>query len=427
MLPPSKSLTDSQLPMSLKQGGTCPVSEGDMVRVWSNSRGLWLDDGLVLKVADVDLFDDAGTTVPAGSVHVIYEGGRHTKWIPRAQVPAVLKPHSSAGGPLLPSDDSEDDQGKSPQKDGSRSKDGCMGVIYKRFRSLSRPGSSKASLPQAHGASQLAYASAEAWTAMRVGKAHDIGQRPSMEDAFVHVPRLTSKPEGDFVAVYDGHGGVECVNVVKDQLHNVLVNSLRKFDGAVEQALYEAFVQTDERIKKCQVMRTGCTACCCYFQRTAGVTTLYTANVGDTRAVLCRGGAAKRLTAASDHRPSDPGERSRVEKAGGCITRGRVWGCLAVTRALGDHNLKEAGVQSAITCTPEISKETLTFKDEFVILACDGLWDVVSEQEAVNMVRKSKKGREHTAQLATELARELVQFAMKRGTTDNVTCSVVLP
>jgi protein phosphatase PTC1 len=98
---------------------------------------------------------------------------------------------------------------------------------------------------------------------------------------------------------------------------------------------------------------------------------LYTANAGDARAVLCRGGRALRLT--YDHRGDDRLEARRIQDLGGFTMSGRVHGALAVTRSLGDPGLKEF-----VICAPFTSRVPLTDEDEFLILACDGVCNFVS-------------------------------------------------
>jgi len=137
---------------------------------------------------------------------------------------------------------------------------------------------------------------------------------------------------------------------------------------------------------------------------------LYTANVGDARAVLCSAGEAIRLT--HDHKGSDKGEVKRIKEAGGFVLNNRVNGVLAVTRSLGDSAMKEFVVGTPYTTTVE-----LTDADEFLILACDGLWDVLKDQEAVDLVRK-----ETNAQKASEM---LVKHALDNYSQDNVTVLVV--
>lgn len=137
---------------------------------------------------------------------------------------------------------------------------------------------------------------------------------------------------------------------------------------------------------------------------------LYSANCGDARAVLCRAGKAVRLS--YDHKGSDKQEAKRITDAGGFVMSGRVNGVLAVTRSLGDSSMKEFVVGSPYTTETELCDA-----DEFLIIACDGLWDITGDQGAIDLIRHVKD-----AQQASEI---LVNHALSRQSNDNVTVLVV--
>ncbi|OBT62278.1 hypothetical protein VE03_08573 [Pseudogymnoascus sp. 23342-1-I1] len=138
---------------------------------------------------------------------------------------------------------------------------------------------------------------------------------------------------------------------------------------------------------------------------------LYTANVGDARIVLCRNGRALRLS--YDHKGSDSSEGDRIISAGGLILNNRVNGVLAVTRALGDAYMKDLVTGHPYTTETVIQPDL----DEFIILACDGLWDVCSDQEAVDLVRN--------VQDPVIASKQLVDHALARFSTDNLSCMIV--
>nr|KMM72002.1 protein phosphatase 1K [Coccidioides posadasii RMSCC 3488] len=138
---------------------------------------------------------------------------------------------------------------------------------------------------------------------------------------------------------------------------------------------------------------------------------LYTANVGDARIILCRNGKALRLS--YDHKGSDENEGMRITNAGGLILNNRVNGVLAVTRALGDSYMKDLVTGHPFTTETVIQPEA----DEFLILACDGLWDVCTDQEAVDLIRNA-----HDPQEASKI---LVDHALSQFSTDNLSCMVV--
>ncbi|KAJ7084391.1 phosphatase 2C-domain-containing protein [Mycena belliarum] len=137
---------------------------------------------------------------------------------------------------------------------------------------------------------------------------------------------------------------------------------------------------------------------------------LYSANAGDARGVLCRAGKAVRLT--YDHKGSDKQEAKRIMDAGGFVMSGRVNGVLAVTRSLGDSSMKEFVVGA-----PYTTETVLCDDDEFLILACDGLWDVTTDQAAVDLIRGIED-----AQVASQT---LLKDAIANHTSDNITVLVV--
>ncbi|KAK9365315.1 phosphatase 2C-like domain-containing protein [Lipomyces kononenkoae] len=145
-------------------------------------------------------------------------------------------------------------------------------------------------------------------------------------------------------------------------------------------------------------------------QRTVQERMLYTANAGDARLVLCRKGKALRLS--YDHKGTDQMEAQRIKNSGGVVLNGRVNGILAVTRALGDSYIKKL-----VISRPYTTETYLTPDDEFLILACDGLWDVCSDQEAVNIIRNVKDPQ--------EASRMLIDYALAHFSMDNLTCMVV--
>ncbi|KAG1679125.1 hypothetical protein FOA52_000480 [Chlamydomonas sp. UWO 241] len=191
---------------------------------------------------------------------------------------------------------------------------------------------------------------------------------------------------------------------------------------SVAMALRRAFQETDSLVCAADA-GAGSTAVTAVICRS----TLWVASVGDSRAVLCRGGAAVALT--EDHKPEREDEAARVQAAGGRIlfNRGaRVGGVLAMTRALGDHHLRCSGV----VAEPDVSVTARDrVHDEFLLLASDGLWDVMSNQEAVNLAsrcleRAAARGAKRSA--ACRVASTVLsRAALERGSRDNVTVAVV--
>lgn len=153
---------------------------------------------------------------------------------------------------------------------------------------------------------------------------------------------------------------------------------------------------------------------------------LFIAHVGDTRAVLSKGnGVVKRL--CEDHRPGRKDEMERIESAGGIVVkvRGtyRVNGVLAVSRAIGDVNLKDV-----VIAMPDVSSFHLMGNEEFVILATDGLWDVMSDEESVEMIRESltqNDCEDNDDSIERGAVKVLMESAWDRGSNDDV-CVLVI-
>lgn len=190
----------------------------------------------------------------------------------------------------------------------------------------------------------------------------------------------------------------------------------------LEEALKEAFIKTDaEFAKDCSSAMVGSTAVVAL----VGKKRLWIGNCGDSRAVLCRNSRAIQLT--DDHKPEREDEAERVEKAGGQVlywNGHRVMGVLAMSRAIGDH-----GLRPYVIPEPEISVVARTEDDDLLLLASDGLWDVMSNQEAANLAmrclrRARDKGASRKASVRIA-ASVLTKAAVDRGSKDNVTVVIV--
>lgn len=147
--------------------------------------------------------------------------------------------------------------------------------------------------------------------------------------------------------------------------------------------------------------------------------TLHIAHTGDSRAVLCRNGRAIHLT--SDHKPTCNKEKERVVQNGGTVEWDLLNGYLEVSRAIGDFD-SELGLKTrGLSASPEITKVKLHAEDEFVIVACDGLWDVMDSAEAIRFAR-AHLSRYNCVDTASEF---LVREALKKQSDDNITVIII--
>jgi len=233
--------------------------------------------------------------------------------------------------------------------------------------------------------------------------------RRVMEDEHVMLDTFIDKGSA-FFAVYDGHGGRQTVECVSKNFHEILKKELANNPHSPQECLKKTFKLTDELIIQNKIQFSGCTVAVILILQENGKRKLYSANVGDARAVLARNGVSHRLT--YDHKGSDESETKRIVDSGGFVIMNRVNGMLAVTRSLGDITMKDYVISD-----PYMQEHELLPTDSHVIIACDGLWDVVQDQEAYNLIKDEK-----SSQKASE---KLMQTALSNGSTDNISIVVV--
>ncbi|KAF3334987.1 putative protein phosphatase 2C 52 isoform X1 [Carex littledalei] len=237
------------------------------------------------------------------------------------------------------------------------------------------------------------------------------GKRVTMEDFY---DAKSSQIEGKVISlfgIFDGHGGSRAAEYLKEHLFSNLMKH-PQFMTDTKLAISETYKKTD-----CDFLETetstfrddGSTASTAVLVENR----LYVANVGDSRAIISKAGKA--IPLSDDHKPNRRDERERIESAGGVVMWAGTWrvgGVLAMSRAFGNRLLKQF-----VVAEPEIQEEEITDELEFLILASDGLWDVVPNEDAVLLVRGEEEPE--------AAARKLTETAYMRGSADNITCIVV--
>jgi serine/threonine protein phosphatase PrpC len=166
-------------------------------------------------------------------------------------------------------------------------------------------------------------------------------------------------------------------------MHQLIAKKLEEHKGDERAALSDAFQTCDDQFIAARPQdRSGTTAVVALFEPSAGK--VWIAHVGDSRAVLCTEGKAQVLT--QDHKPSVEAERKRIRDAGGFVINRRVMGELAVSRAIGDSDFKEPSCK-LVVAEPDVTEaHTISAKDQFYVIACDGLFDVMTNQEVCDFV-----------------------------------------
>ncbi|KAI3784054.1 hypothetical protein L1987_43146 [Smallanthus sonchifolius] len=271
------------------------------------------------------------------------------------------------------------------------------------------------------------------------------GKRATMEDFF---DVKTCKIDGQTVylfGIFDGHGGSRAAEYLKQNLFNNLTRhpnfmtntklaiseSLSrisctsflfssqktkttscKLNVKLERIADETYQQTDSDFlesEKDNSRDDGSTASTAVLVGNR----LYVANVGDSRTIISKAGKAIPLSV--DHKPNRSDERERIENAGGVVMWAGTWrvgGVLAMSRAFGNRMLKQF-----VVAEPDIQEQELCEEFELLVLASDGLWDVVPNDDAVSLAQ--------TEEEPEAAAKKLIETAFSCGSADNITCIVV--
>ncbi|KAK7285171.1 hypothetical protein RJT34_19932 [Clitoria ternatea] len=292
-------------------------------------------------------------------------------------------------------------------------------------------------------------ASLEVAEFMKFGITSVCGRRRDMEDS-VSVRSSFSKQGFHFFGVFDGHGCSHVASMCKDRLHEIVNEEIHKALEDVEwkSTMEKGFARMDDEVQswshgnqtyncRCELKTphrdaVGSTAV------VAVVTPdkIIISNCGDSRAVLCRSGFA--IPLSSDHKPDRPDELLRVQAAGGRVIYWdgpRVLGVLAMSRAIGDSYLKPFVISE-----PEVTVTERVEEDECLILASDGLWDVVSNDTACGVVRMCLKAQKPPSppgspggeitpdgsdRACSDASMLLTKLALARHSSDNVSVVVV--
>ena len=178
-----------------------------------------------------------------------------------------------------------------------------------------------------------------------------------------------------------------------------------------ETKIKNIFLEIDKNLKENNFYQVGSTACIIYITSENSKKILYCANVGDTRAVLIKNNSQKRLS--YDDRASDQKEHDRIIKEGGVVFAGRVYGQLMLSRAFGDWELKTYGV----SCIPHIVRYEIQDEDKYLVIASDGVWDVIEDEDAFQLSKNKNNSK--------EFCDEIMNYTVERGSMDNISCFVI--
>ncbi|XP_024373389.1 probable protein phosphatase 2C 11 isoform X2 [Physcomitrium patens] len=309
---------------------------------------------------------------------------------------------------------------------------------------------------------------------LRYGLSAMQGWRDSMEDAHKAILNVDKNTSTSIFGIFDGHGGKLVAKFCAKHLHQEVLKSEAYAKGDLKASLEYSFLRMDEMMKGASGWKElqsleetssqldklgngnsssnareddesdysyavltesndsnlatkkhkysdfqgpiyGSTAVVALIRGNK----LFVANAGDSRCIMSRRGEAVNLSI--DHKPNLEHERKRIESAGGFVHGGRVNGSLNLTRAIGDMEFKGRPDlppdKQVVTCCPDVVEVDLGPGDEFIVLACDGIWDVMSSQAVVDFVK---------SRLPTVCAPTIVTIILSQTKTLSSLCEEIL-
>jgi len=226
-----------------------------------------------------------------------------------------------------------------------------------------------------------------------------------------------------FYTILDGHAGTECADFVYERLYQHIAGNPRLKQGNFVQVMIEGYLNMDREFLTWSATHNNSSGCCTLsliWHRSSN--RLIVANVGDCRAILCRNGTP--VVLSQDHRPTTPSEVERLKKRGVGFQDGRLFGTLSVTRAHGDREFKSKTLEGILIAEPEVTIIDLTPQDEFVVMASDGFWDVITTEEIIPLTNRLFQTFNRTS--LGKVVQGLVDEAVRRGSTDDVTVLLLI-
>lgn len=251
-----------------------------------------------------------------------------------------------------------------------------------------------------------------------VGYSEFQGKRETMEDAVCIRTKFRGSDDEALFGLFDGHGGSDVSQYAAAHFDKVFANKLDEHLGdntsrkdeseIILRLLRETILDLNDLVSGPELdLNGGSTVAIAYIRHSK----LYIANAGDSRIVLGKDSGAQRLTI--DHRPTDESEARRIEECGGFVRDHRVNGLLAVSRSLGDSFLSPM-----VTAEPYMQVLDITSDDLFLIIACDGLWDVISDSVAVSTVKPEIDD-------PRVCSTTILNYGWSHGSTDNISVIIV--
>ena len=264
----------------------------------------------------------------------------------------------------------------------------------------------------------------------------NLEHRKEMEDFHCIKQALGKRYNLSYFAIFDGHGGKEVASFLSINLHHYLINELNNIQFGINdeeninniiECIKLAFIKIDKDIlandNLANDVGSTATLIFIYYNNLNDIEnynnenqnlerTLICANIGDSSGYLINKSNIKLIT--KHHKCEDASEVKRIRDQGGIVFQGRIFGKLILTRTLGDKEMKKYGVIPE----PDFYIKKIEKNDFFVIIASDGIWDVINEGELFKIGNEKKLSSE-------AFSKKIMDIAKERDTRDNSSCIVI--
>ena len=244
----------------------------------------------------------------------------------------------------------------------------------------------------------------------------------AMEDKGNFTMYVNSNFNSHLISLFDGHGGSCVSSYLQTNIIKVFKSKLIKYNTTAR-ALFNTFLSLDKQLKQLNIVNMGSTGTCVYITKENNVNIIYCANIGDTRCVLISPTNIERIS--SEHRASEKKEKQRIENSGGVVINGRVNGRLMLSRAFGDFELKTFGVKAEPHVSRKEINEAVEGKDLFMVLACDGVWDVLSEVDIQNIIKYELAKNDSNNNITERISNTVLNSALSNAAWDNLSVFIV--
>jgi serine/threonine protein phosphatase PrpC len=242
--------------------------------------------------------------------------------------------------------------------------------------------------------------------------------RAYMEDKGKSILNYNNDNNKLLFCLFDGHGGDEVSTYLQKNYFKMMKKYLNEKEQNEEINFEQLFKEIDEEFKGCKYYKIGSTATIIYITKelidgkmNEAQKILYCINIGDTKCILTQTTGSRKLS--YDDLLTDKSEFNRIIEEGGYIKNGRVCGQLMISRAFGDWEIKPYG----LICTPHVTRLSINKDCKYVIVATDGVWDVLDDLDVYKLSLSTENSK--------NLCDDIIKNALEKKSGDNLSCFVI--